>query len=150
MKPTLFLRIAAILSLIHCVLHTVGGVFGSPEHSPQEIAVIDAMKAHHFDFLGSMRSYWDFFFGYGLFITIVLFFLSVFFWQLASLAKTNPPWMRPILAVFCLNFVAMTVVSWKYFFIAPAVNEILIAVFLALAFAKAPASAANRRSRSPI
>jgi hypothetical protein len=90
--------------------------------------------------MGSMRSYWDFFFGYGLFVTIILFFLSVVFWQLGSLAKTNPAWIRPILAVFCLNFLAMSVVAWKYFFIAPAVVELLIALCLGLAFAKSPAS----------
>lgn len=136
MTPTLFLRIASVLSLIHCVLHTVGGVFGSPKHGAEEIAVIETMKSHHFEIAGSMRSYWDFFFGYGLLVTIVLFFLSVFFWQLASLARTNPAWMRPILIVFCLNFLAMSLVAWKYFFIAPAVVEILIAVSLALAFVK--------------
>ena len=27
-KPTLFLRIAAGVTLIHAVLHTIGGVFG--------------------------------------------------------------------------------------------------------------------------
>jgi hypothetical protein len=118
------------------VLHTVGGVFGSPKHGAEEIAVIETMKSHHFEIAGSMRSYWDFFFGYGLLVTIVLFFLSVFFWQLASLARTNPAWMRPILIVFCLNFLAMSLVAWKYFFIAPAVVEILIAVSLALAFVK--------------
>jgi hypothetical protein len=134
-KATLFLRIASIVTFIHCALHTIGGVFGSP-NGAEEIAVVETMKSHHFDVLGSMRSYWDFFFGYGLFVTIVLLVNSIFFWQLASLAKTNPTWMRPILAVFCFNFVAMAIVSWRYFFVAPAVIELLIAACLAVASAK--------------
>ena len=141
MNATLFLRIAAVLSFIHCVLHTVGGVFGSPAHGAEEIAVIETMKSHHFDFLGSVRSYWDFFFGYGLFVTIILFIVAIVFWQLAGLAKTNPSAVRPIAAMFCLNFLAMAVVSWKYFFLAPAVTELLIAVCLALASAKSRAAA---------
>jgi hypothetical protein len=28
-KPVVFLRIASVLTLIHAVLHTIGGVFGS-------------------------------------------------------------------------------------------------------------------------
>ena len=142
---TLLLRIASVLTFIHCVLHTIGGVFGSPTHGTEEIAVIETMKSHRFDFLGSMRSYWDFFFGYGLHVTVILFFLAVLFWLLGSLAKTNPSAMRPITGVFCLNFLAMTVVSWKYFFIAPAINELLIALCLAVAFAKSrgAAGAAN-------
>ena len=30
MKPVIYLRIASILTLIHSILHTVGGVFGKP------------------------------------------------------------------------------------------------------------------------
>ena len=30
MKPVIFLRIASILTLIHSILHTIGGVFGKP------------------------------------------------------------------------------------------------------------------------
>ena len=29
MKPTIFLRSASVLTLIHSVLHTIGGVFGN-------------------------------------------------------------------------------------------------------------------------
>lgn len=60
--PTLFLRIASILTVVHCVLHTFGGVLGSPKHGAEEIAVIETMKSHPFDVMGSVRSYWDFFF----------------------------------------------------------------------------------------
>ena len=141
MKPTLFLRIAAGLTLLHCVLHTLGGVFGSPQHGQEEISVIETMRSHHFDFLGSMRSYWDFFFGYGLFVTIMLFIEAVLFWQLGTMAKANAAWTKPIVALFFLNYVAIAMVSWRYFFIAPVVNELLIAACLAVAFVKAaPAS----------
>jgi hypothetical protein len=136
-KTTLFLRIASVLTLIHCVLHTVGGVFGTPKHGAEEIAVIEAMKSHRFDFLGSVRSYWDFFFGYGLFVTIALLVLSTFFWQLATFARTNPVWIRSVLVVFGLNFVGMTIVSWRFFFAGPAVVELLIAACLAVAYATA-------------
>ena len=104
MKPALFLRVASVLSLIHCVLHTMGGVFGSPQHGAEEIAVIEAMKSHRFDFLGSARSYWDFFFGYGLFITIVLFVVAVLFWRLAAFVTTSPALVRSVAGIFAFNF----------------------------------------------
>ena len=138
MKPTLLLRIASVLSLLHCVLHTIGGVFGSPKHGAEEVAVIETMKTHHFAVMGSMRSYWDFLFGYGLFATIALLVEAILFWRLAAFAKTNPAWTRSIVGLFCFNFVGVAIiVSWKYFFIAPAVAELLIAACLALAFATA-------------
>jgi hypothetical protein len=139
-KTTLFLRAASVLTLIHAVLHTVGGVLGKPQHGPEEFAVIETMKSHVFDVMGSMRSYWDFNFGYGLMVSITLLVQAVLFWQLATMAKTNARWTKPILILFFFNFVATSVVAWKYFFVAPAVTEISIAACLAAAYFTANAS----------
>ncbi len=66
MKPSLLLRFASGIALVQFAAHTILFVFSSPKHGPAESAVIEAMKAHRFDFMGSLRSYWDFYFGYGL------------------------------------------------------------------------------------
>jgi K+ transporter len=97
------------------------------------------MKAHVFNVMGSMRSYWDFNFGYGLSVTLTLFIQSVLFWQLAIMSKTNAAWTKPIVALFFFNFFIMTFVAWRYFFIAPAVTELLIAACLAAAYLTATA-----------
>jgi hypothetical protein len=76
------LRIAAVLTLIHSILHTIGGVFGKPVPGPAEQAVA-AMKVNHFVLMGSLRSYWDFFVGFGLAISIFLITDAVVFWLLA-------------------------------------------------------------------
>jgi len=59
MKATIWLRIAAVLTLVHGALHTIGGVYGP---TPQGLACLAraAMEANRFPFLGSMRSFWDF------------------------------------------------------------------------------------------
>jgi len=119
------------LTLIHCNLHTVGGVLGGPKHGAEEVAVIETMKSHRFEVMGSMRSYWDFFFGYGLFVTLALLVQAILFWQLAMFAKTNSNWTRPIVVLFLLNYLGMAIVSWNYFFVGPAVTELLIAACLA-------------------
>jgi hypothetical protein len=75
-------------------------VLSSPKHGPEEIAVVETMKAHTFNVMGSMRSYWDFNMGYGLTVTISLFVQALLFWQLGTMAKTNAAWTRPILALF--------------------------------------------------
>ena len=59
MKSALFLRIASVLTMIHCILHTIGGVLSSPKHGSEELAVVETMKAHTFNVMGSMRSYWN-------------------------------------------------------------------------------------------
>jgi hypothetical protein len=130
------LRIASVLTLVHAILHTIGGVLAPPRHGAEEVALLDTMRAHRFDFMGSMRSYADFMLGYGLFLTIALLVNAVFFWQLAAMARARPDGLRPVVALFALGFVAMAVVSWRFFFIAPVVTELLIAACLAAAFVR--------------
>ena len=134
MKTTLYLRIASVLTIIHAALHTIGGVLSKPKNGAREIAVIDAMKSQSFNVMGSMRTYWDFFYGYGWLVALALLVEGILFWQLASIAKTNAAQLRPIIALFCLNFLVTTVIAWKYFFVAPAITELLIALFLAGAY----------------
>jgi hypothetical protein len=110
-------------------------VLTPPQHGAEEILVLETMNAHRFDFMGSMRGYGDFLLGYGLFVTIELLVDAVLFWLLAGAARTNPPWLRPILGLFVLKYVAIAVVSWRWFFIAPVVTELLIAACLAVALA---------------
>jgi hypothetical protein len=136
MKPVIFLRIASVLTFIHAVLHTIGGVFGKADPGPASVAV-DAMKANQFLLMGNVRSYWDFYIGMGLCVTIFLTFESVVLWQLGSMARTNAVILRPVLAAFALEFAALTVNSWRYFFLGPVITEILIALCIAAAIATA-------------
>ncbi len=137
MKPTIWLRVASVLTVVHFAGHTFGAVFGSPSHGPQETAVIEAMKSYRFDIMGSSRGYWDFFYGYGLFVSINLLVQAILFWQLASFSKNNAFGIRPIIGLFCLCYLAFSIVALRYFFVAPAVFEIAIAVCLGVAFVAA-------------
>jgi hypothetical protein len=131
-----FLRIASVLTLIHAVLHTVGGVFGTADPGPAAVAVA-AMKSNQFLLLGNTRSYWDFYMGMGLCVSTFLTIEAIVFWMLGSLAKTDAARLRPILLVFVVGYLALAVNSWRYFFIGPVVTEILIAACLVLAITTA-------------
>jgi hypothetical protein len=131
-KPVIFLRIASVLTLIHAVLHTIGGVFSEPDPGPGAVAFA-AMKVNQFLLMGNMRSYWHFYRGLGLTVTILLTAEAVLFWQLGSSAKTDARRLRPILTTFAIAYSALTVNSFNYFFIGPVIVEIVIVVFLVLA-----------------
>lgn len=132
MKSVLFLRIASILTFIHAVLHTVGGVFGKPAPGiPTMVAA--TMRGYHFPVFGIMRSYADFYMGLGLGITIFLTAEAIVFWQLASLAKSDAARLRPILATFTVGYLAFALNSYTFFFTLPVITEVLIAACLAAA-----------------
>ena len=131
MKPTLFLRIASVLTLIHAVLHTVGGVFGKPDPGVQ--AMVAATMRTRFSFLGTTRSYSDFYLGMGLAVSIFLTVEAIAFWILASMSKSDAARLRPLLAIFVVGYLAMAVNSYAFFFAAPVIVEALIAACLVMA-----------------
>jgi hypothetical protein len=140
-KPTILLRVAAVLAFLHGVLHTIGGVFGGAAPGAQA-AALAVMKANRFDAMGASRTYWDFYFGLGLFVSIVFFVEAVVFWQLGALARTHGALIRPILAVFCVGYLASALVTWRYVFLPPTVMQLIIAGCLAGAFVTARNAAA--------
>jgi hypothetical protein len=121
-----------VLTFVHAVLHTIGGVFGTPAPGAQQAAVL-AMKTNQFPVMGVTRSFWDFHVGFGLAISIMLLVESIVFWQLGSLAKTGGFRLRPILATFLVGYIGLAVNSCRYFFAGPVIAEILIALCLGLA-----------------
>jgi len=132
MKPVIFIRIAAVLTFVHAVLHTVGGVFGTISPGPEAVAAA-AMKANQFNAMGNLRTFWDFYMGMGLAVSVFLTMESVVLWFLASLARSRASQLRPILIVFAIGYLVFAIDSHRYFFVAPVITEILIGLCLAAA-----------------
>jgi D-alanyl-lipoteichoic acid acyltransferase DltB (MBOAT superfamily) len=105
------------------------------------------MKANEFPAFGLTRSYFQFYRGMGLGITIVLTAEAIVFWQLGTLAKTDAVRLRPIIATFMIAYLVFALNSYEYFFYGPVVAEILISACLGMAIATAkladPARAAQ-------
>jgi len=129
MRPTVFLRIASVLTLLQSVLHTIGGVFGKPSPGPAASAVL-AMKANQFLVAGLNRSYWDFYIGFGVAITIFLTIEGLIFWLLGTMAKTDALRLRPILLLLFLGYSALAVDAAVCFFPPPLIADSLIALCL--------------------
>jgi hypothetical protein len=142
MKPVLYLRIASVLAFIHAVLHTIGGVFGKPAPGVQAATVL-VMQTNQFPLMGFTRSFWDFYLGMGLAVSIFLTVEALVFWQLAALAKTQAWELRPILATFAVGYLVFAVDSYRFFFFGPVVTEILIALSLGIAILTAKPSGAS-------
>jgi hypothetical protein len=83
--------------------------------------------------MGFSRTYWDFYVGFGLFVSVILLLAMVLAWQLGGLRKESLALMRGTAWTFPLCFAAITVLSWKYFFIIPIVFSIVITLCLAAA-----------------
>lgn len=128
MKASLLYRIASILLVLFAVGHTLGFRRAKPEWGLAP--VLASMREIHFVVDGFSRTYWDFYVGFGLFVSVLLLFAALVSWQLGSLSAEALLPMRIIVWALAVCFVVVTILSWKYFFILPIVFSIAITVCL--------------------
>jgi hypothetical protein len=138
MRLSTLLRLAAIVALLQFAAHGAMFVRAKPTHGTSEIAVVQAMKEHQFDFGGAKRSYWDMYFGYGLEAAFICLVEAVLFWQLAGFAAVAPAAVKPIAALFLVANLAHAVLVIRYFFIVPLFPDVLISGLLGWVLARAP------------
>jgi hypothetical protein len=128
MSASLLYRIAAILLLLFAAGHTFGFRQVDPKWGVD--ATVQSMKSIHFDANGSDRTYWDFFEGFGLFVTVLMVFAAVAAWQFAGLPAATLASMRMAAWGFAICFAAVAYLSWRYFFMIPVAFS--LAIFLCL------------------
>src|SRR5258708_25146290 len=126
MKASIFYRIAAVL----LVLFDAGHTSGFPWSDPKWGVDLGHMRSTHFYMMGFSRTYWDFYVGFGLFISAFLLLAIVLAWQLGRLPPESLVLMRGTAWTFALCFAAITVLSWKYFFVLPIVFSSVTTVCL--------------------
>lgn len=132
MTTTLFLRIASIISLLFTLGHSLGGL---QKWSPMgDNEVLKAMTTVRFDIMGASRSYFDFYIGFGWSITVAMVMQTVILWQMASLARTDPASVRPMIAVIALATIAGGIIAWRFIFPIPALFSIALLIPLVAAY----------------
>jgi hypothetical protein len=129
MKPTLLYRIASGLLVVFAASHTYG-LLGFKASSPEVRGVREAMNDVHFQLMGTNCSYGGFYIGFGLLFTAYLLFSAFLAWHLGGLARKNPETIGALgWSLFTVQVVNL-VLSWMYFFPAPAAVSALAAVCL--------------------
>jgi ABC-type thiamin/hydroxymethylpyrimidine transport system permease subunit len=139
MTSSSLLRVTAIVALLQFAAHGALFVRAKPTHGAGEIAVVQAMKDHQFDFGGAKRSYWDMYFGYGLEAAFICLVEAILFWQLAGIATVAPAAVKLIAGLFLAANLAHAFLITRYFFVVPLVPDVLIAGLLGWILMRAPA-----------
>ncbi|MGO9125199.1 MAG: LIC_13387 family protein [Terriglobales bacterium] len=129
MQASVFYRIAAVLLLLLDAGHTSGFPWSDPAWGVD----LGAMRSTHFNIAGSSRTYWDFYVGFGLLLSLYVLLAVVLVWHLGGLPPESLARMRGTRWTFALCFAAITVVSWKHLFIIPVVFAAVITLCLTAA-----------------
>lgn len=132
MTTTLLLRIASVISLLFTAGHSLGGL---RKWSPMgENEVLQAMTTVRFETMGANRSYLEFFVGFGWSISVSMLMQTVLLWQMASLARTDPAHVRPMIGVVALATLASGVIGWRFIFPLPALFSGVLFIALVAAY----------------
>jgi len=121
-------RISSILLLLFAAGHTIGFRKTQPEWAVDSL--IASMQSIHFYAQGFNRSYLDFFVGFGFFVSVFFLFSAVLAWQLGGLRAETLALLRGPAWAFAICYVAVTILSWRYFFIAPIVFSSVVTICL--------------------
>lgn len=130
--PTVLFRVAAVLTLLYGLAHSSGYPW-TPAIAPREAALLENMRALRFEAEGASRTYWEFYLGFGLIISAFLFVQGCALWFCGSLSKEGNR-TRPLAAVFALGFAVNAALSQMFFFAAPVVLAVAIAIVLGASF----------------
>jgi len=130
-KAPILYRISSVLLLLFAAGHTLGFRKTDPKWGVDSL--IGLMRSVRFDAQGFSRTYWDFYVGFGLFVSVFLVFTAVLAWQLGGLAPETLVLNRGPAWALVICFAAVTILSWRYFFIMPIVFAIVITVCLTAA-----------------
>lgn len=124
MKASLLFRIAAILILLFAAGHTFGFRQIDPRWGLTE--TIESMKTVRFKTQGFDRTYWDFYAGFGFFVTVLLLFAAAVVWQIGGTPSSQWATVRGLAWTTTLCFGLVVVLSWRFFFAAPVIFSALI------------------------
>jgi hypothetical protein len=116
MKPKLLLRIAAIIILIHGILHTTGFSQWKQDPDPAKHELIKQMTGQRFPFMGTSRNMGEYYDGFGYSCSIALFLIAILLWIVSGELSSNPSLPKKIIAVISFSLLVWATVEVIYFF----------------------------------
>ncbi len=120
MRTSMWLRLAAGALAPFWLGHTAA-IALAPSRGSEEQAVYALMKQYSFDAIGIQRSHWDFYRGYGVFMSVTVLLLIVWLWQLSRIADQYPTVARPLLFSTAVGLLAFAGINAFWFMIPPAI-----------------------------
>jgi hypothetical protein len=123
-------RLATYVLVIFCALHTAGGMISQQSMGPDADVVFNAMKSVHFNAMGTTVTWYGFWFGFGLTVSVFLLLCAVVAWELDRVSPENWPAVSVIAWALAASQGATAVLSWIYFFAGPGVTATLATLLL--------------------
>jgi hypothetical protein len=125
-------RTLAVILAAFAAGHTLGTAAPHVTRGATEAAVFRAMQVFRFPIMGFERSYWDFYRGFALTISVQLALMAAVAWHVGSLGRRDPRQALPVAVALLLGCAGVAVISWFFFFGGPIVFSIAATILAAI------------------
>lgn len=133
MKPTLALRIAAVIMFLHAAGHTVGISTWKDTSDGKPADVIQGMLEKTFMFMGTQATFGKFYEGFGQMATITLLLAVVLLWLLSGADHVQTKLARHLATTLAIFLAILGALELVYFFPFAAAFSLVSAVLVAYA-----------------
>lgn len=131
MGPRRMFRAAAFLQAFMAITHTFG-LFADESRGLVLDAALKVVQSQTMDVMGSERTIWEFYIGFGLLFTVAMLVAAAISWTLGSAVGAGGD-VRLVRSLAWISFVgqlAVTALCFRYFFIAPQIVSLASAICL--------------------
>jgi hypothetical protein len=128
MNSSLLFRAAAVLIVLFAVGHTIG--FRQVDPTWGLTDALHTLQSTEFRTQGFTRNYWEFYVGFGFFVSVLLLFLAVVAWYIGGVGPASWPTVRALAWATVICLAAIVFLSARFFFAAPIVFSTIILLCL--------------------
>jgi len=125
-------RISAGTLVVFATTHTLGGLLGPHRFGAEPEAVFASMKAVQFSVRGAVCSWYGFWMGFGIMVTVFLLLAAAMAWHLGGLDPEGRKKAAPLGWALFASMAATAVLSWVYFFPPPGILATLVTALVGL------------------
>jgi uncharacterized protein YndB with AHSA1/START domain len=137
-------RIAAALLVVYALAHTGGALLNTPHFSPAADTVLTAMRTVQFPASGVERTWFHFFFGFGLIDSVFFLVSAAIAWFLGGRSLAERGAVKPVIWALFLGYAASIPIILKDFFLMPLIFSMLITACFGIECWRAARSAPAR------
>jgi hypothetical protein len=128
MKTVSLYRVAALILVVFCAGHTIGGMLLQKSLGLEADAVFASMKSVRFNFNGSTCTWYGFWFAFGLTASVFLILSAIIAWELDKVRPESWQAVSVIAWALVAAHVANSILTWAYFFVAPGVMSTVVTI----------------------
>ncbi len=129
LSPVALIRLSSILFVMLTIGHTSAYPW-TTDHDIQKKQLVASMKSVDLVFAGERSSYWSLYFGWGLYVAVLLLTLTIILWFLSDVAHLAPRRVGIMIQIISVSCLAGAYLSFRFFYVPPFILLSVIFVIL--------------------